>query len=530
MTTGGAGDRNANVVLTADISQYQAQTAQAAQQTNQLNAAVNNLTASMSKLVHTASRRMELLGTGGLASLAAATVGAARFEKQLTTLQAQTTVTGQNFTRLKGTVEDITKSFPVSAAAAAQLVTQITKLGVQGESQIDKFSKTMVKLSGATGENIGSLTQQFADLNRSMGTLNTGSIDRYSSALFKLSATSGVSAGNILSFTQALSPLATTAGISETKLLGIGTAFTKVGADSGAAANTFASMLSDIINLTQTGSPELTKYSSLIGKTADEFKKMDKATAISDIFEAINKQGPRAIVTLNQLGQDGIRAQRAISAVVSGGGLQSSINTALTGYNQNTALNSGATAAFSGLSNAVDQFHEKISGLTREMGTTFLTPLTVFVNALNGMLGILEKIPAPIVGIGTALAALGAIGLIGGGGILGGFKTISAIATAAGLATSRPVQAIRGGLRYGRTGATDSYAAEHYTAGDLGPVSERLFLASAAAGQRMGAGGGGGTNYLKAAALLPVRGAAWFAEQTAKQYREFGVADSFQRQ
>src|SRR6476659_10170561 len=131
MTTGGAGDRNANVVLTADISQYQAQTAQAAQQTNQLNAAVNNLSASMSKLVHTASRRMELLGTGGLASLAAATVGAACFEKQLTT--------------------------------------QITKLGVQGESQIDKFSKTMVKLSGATGENIGSLTQQFADLNRSMG-------------------------------------------------------------------------------------------------------------------------------------------------------------------------------------------------------------------------------------------------------------------------------------------------------------------------------------------------------------------------
>lgn len=165
---------------------------------------------------------------------------------------------------------------------------------------------------------------------------------------------SGASATGIASFAQSLAPISKAAGITENQVLGISAAFSAAGADGFAASNTFNTIVADITRQIQYGSPEISKYANVLGLTAKEFKSLGTTEGVTQLFEYISKQGPNSIKILDQLGIDGIRASKAITAVAQQGGIRKYIAGAEAGYDDPDKMKEAGKKAFEGLSTSVD--------------------------------------------------------------------------------------------------------------------------------------------------------------------------------
>ena len=71
-----------------------------------------------------------------------------------------------------------------------------------------------------------------------------------------------------------------TMGMSAQQITGISAAFSKAGADGGAAANVYTKILSDINRSIQYGSPELEAYSDILGVTVDQFQSVSRIVLV----------------------------------------------------------------------------------------------------------------------------------------------------------------------------------------------------------------------------------------------------------
>lgn len=532
MTSPGGENRNANVVLTADTSQYQAQMAQSTQSTNHLSSALSTLTSHLDGLGKRAGKRLFQFSAVDFAGLAGMTATAATFEKQLGTLRATADVTSQSFGQMKGNIENTFTKFPVARGEVVQLTSAISQLGITSTQTLGSLTNTFIKLGAATGENSSDLAGGLVQLSRLMGTTNAQQIGNFANSLLTVSKNAGVAAGGVLNFAQSIAPLARQAGISEAAVLGISTAFTKAGADGYVAANTFNSMVSDITNLVQTGSPELEKYAKLIGVTTGQFAKMDKTNALIGIFEAINKQGPKAIQTLNQLGFEGIRAQAAITAVVQSGNLRQSVAQALGSSNDQGNLNKASKDAMEGLTDSLVQLRNNFTQLGTEIGTTFLTPLTKVLEIFNKMFEIFNKIIkpfAPIIGAVGALA--GALTGLAGAALIT-FGIITKLATLKLLATGSPLLAFRQGVAVGRDPTVVNAASVRAAEGTLKWYQRPAFVAGAGLGRTLGpAPETVGPSVVSRVAGVPFAGAAWLANTQSQLLRDstFSSSEAFQR-
>ena len=97
--------RNANVVLTADISQYNQQTQQAYQQTNRLTESVNKLSQSLDGITKRAGKKLLIFAAADLAALTGVVAVTAKYEKQLQTLRAQTAIASKDLGIYKKNIE-----------------------------------------------------------------------------------------------------------------------------------------------------------------------------------------------------------------------------------------------------------------------------------------------------------------------------------------------------------------------------------------------------------------------------------------
>lgn len=498
MSMPGADTRNAQVNLTANVGDYSQQMNAAAGSTNQAASALDRLDSKLDDLSKKAGRKLFNLSRDDFAALAGATADAATFQKQLSTLNATAVITGTSFKGIKSGIESAFQAFPTARGQVIALAETISDLGITAPRDIGTLVATFIKLGAATGEGIQPLAQGLVQLSRLMGTTNAQQIGNYANSLLTVSKSSGVSATGVLSFAQSIAPMARQAGIGEAAVLGISAAFSKAGADGYVAANTFNSIVSDITNLTQSGSPDLAKYANLIGVTVQQFKGMDKTTALTDIFNTISKQGPAAINTLNRLGIDGTRAQSAIAAVVQSGGLQSAIATASASSGDQKNLTKGSAAAFNNLSDGLARLRNEFVEFGSMIGTTFLTPITKMVDAmamagsrLNDFLRPFAPIIAGLAGVAGGLAA-----------VSGAALSVSAIIGAVGLAklgiNSGPVRAMREGMQVGRGGddvmnATASQYAAHVAGTRSMPMRTRApFQLGTYIGQTMPAPSEGG--------------------------------------
>lgn len=408
--------RNAQVVLTADTGNYAQQMASARAETDRTVESVNRLLAAVDNLTKRAGRNLQIVSAATTAGIVAATVAAGRFEQQLSTLQAQAAIAGRSIDRVGDPIDRIRRSLPVTTDQVVALATQLQKLGVN-PSNIEKLSRLFIQMGAATGEDTSSLSRGMIELQRQMGT-SADSTEAFANSLTHLSAKMGVSATGVLQFAQALAPIGRAVGMSQTEIMGISAAFQKAGQDGFLAASAFTKMLSDISRATRYGSNDLAMYANLVGKTTEQFRGMSATDQLVAITEAINRQGPDAIKTLERMGLDGVRAMNAIQGVTQSGSLRSAISEAAAGFSSE-AVTKGATEAMNGLADSLTWVRNVATSIAQAFGQTFLPAVTALTDGLARMLGVVRTLMEPLSGLMGIVAAAGA----GGAGILGSAMT-----------------------------------------------------------------------------------------------------------
>ena len=399
------GSYNANVVLSADVGQYQQAMGQATAATNDTTGAIKKLGQTYSTTKQSLKDKITAYDRSSIATLAAGTAAAALFQKQLSGLAAQSAVTGRSMKDLKGGIESAFTSLPTARSDLVALATQISQMGITSARDIGQLTAQFTKLAAATGGSSGALAASMLAFTNAMGDNSVGNVKAMSDSLVSLSSHLGVSAQSMLDFSQAIAPLSRVAGITENQVLGLSAAFTKAGADGYVAANTFNSMLENITQLASTGSPELGKYANVLGLTVKQFNALPRAQAVAELFQAINSQGRAGISTLNNLGIDGVRSISALQSVVSQGDLS---QLAMGGNTQSGATDKGSKAAFNNLADSLAETRNQMTQYGTYIGTTFLGPLTAAVNVVNtlvralGMLKPLLAVPMTLAGLAAA--------------------------------------------------------------------------------------------------------------------------------
>ena len=420
-------DRTANVVLTADTQGYSQSMVTAAGQTNTVTDSVNKLITSLDNLNKGARRELVIVSAATVATITAATVAAGRFEQQLSSLQATAAVTGRQMSPVQQTIDRIRRDMPVTTESVVQLANALQKLG-SNQAGLDKTATTLIKLATATGEDLGQIATGMVNLQRSMGTTQS-SVSMFADVLTNMSAKLGTSATGILQFSDAIAPIARTVGMTQQEVMGFAGAFTKAGQDGYAAANVFTKMVSDISTATRYGTKDLAMFAAITGQTVEQFKSMPATNQIVSIFDAINKQGPDAIKTLERMGMDGPRSLRAIQGLVQSGGIKQALGLAEDSAGAAGSTNRGYQAAADGLNDSLQKLGNSLTSISQAFGSTFLPVANSVVSVLAEMASKASAAFQPIAGLAGAMG-----GIVAGatGGLAGLMGVAGPVAAAAG--------------------------------------------------------------------------------------------------
>lgn len=402
---------NDNVVVgyDADVSGYTSSLRDAIAITSQF----GNVSSSVLGKIATAGST----SLSGLTKAAGALTGAfgagstqaANYQQALLGLQATAKASGQSFDSISDATKKMARDMPIGIGGAIEMTRALQQAGTSAKD-IEKLAPAMAKLGAANGDMGSGLGTQFVQLQQSYGDMSTERITKMGDTLTTLSAKMGASASATTSFAQSIAPLAKAAGLGQTSVLGVSAAFARLGESGFASANAFNRILVDFNEAATTGAPVLTKYAEAVGMSAKSFETMVKTNpsqALTSVFDALSKDGPEAIRTLNNLGLEGVRTQRSLAAVSQSGGLGEVFKTARDAYG-NGSTKQAADIAMGGVNNSLTRLGETSSQITAGVGAPMLKFVQPFLNALNTGAELINKfinndIVQKMMALGTAV-------------------------------------------------------------------------------------------------------------------------------
>lgn len=385
----------ANVVLTADTSDYQQNMAASAQQTDQMGKSVDSLSAKIDRLTKSAGKKMLGFAAVDVAGITAATTAYGAFQNQMASLSAQAAVMNRQMDAQKATFGSYTASvnkmrseFSVSTSEAVALQQVLSKIS-DNTVPVDKLANTFIKMGNATGESSVQLAQAMTSLGRSMGTPQKD-IEKYANQVTVLATRSNTSAESIANFANQLAPIGRAAGMTQTDLQGVSSAFARAGQDGFTAANGFSKMMSDITMASKTGAPNLAIYSNLVGMTVGQFKELGGTDQYLKVIDALNRQGPSAITTLSRMGYDGIRMQKSIAALAQQGGVGQDI---MASRNADAdAIGRGSKASMATLAHELQHIRTELTQTAEAFGSMFAGPAAVFLKTMGLISGVVKDV------------------------------------------------------------------------------------------------------------------------------------------
>ena len=488
-------DTNTNVVLTADVNQYQQSMGQANDSTNTLINSLTKLNQATDHLFRSAGRKLELFGAGEMAGVGTAVRSLAALDQQMSQIRANAALTGGSggVGKIRDGIRDLGTQIPMTQRELVALATTIQSLGVRGSDQIISLTKTFAQLQAVTGESGAGLATGLIQLTRSMGnSLNSNDVKGYAAAVADLSAKLGTSATGLTQFAQAIQPMGKIFGLTEKQILGMSGAFSKAGADSTAAANAFGQMITLITNDLQTGSPQIKQFADIIGTSTDGFTKMAKANpaeTITELFEALQKGGKSSLQVYQSLGLDGIRTMNAFQRVSQGGGIRGAL-----GISANAKpgdLAKGSQAAFSDLNDEIAKLGHTLKELATGPFQALTKGLTVAVGFIEDLVAAFAKLEH-LPGVHMLTQALGLIAGFAGpllalsGILVAMIPVLAKLGFAWTAIFSRSGLSVMGGMRDRLAGVEQSAAAAATQRGMAGAgAAQSMFYRS---GQYLGGG------------------------------------------
>lgn len=469
----------ANVVLSADNSQYDQAMLASAGSTDNLGRSVDTLGQKIANLSKNAGRTLIGISVADVAVITSATAAWASYEKQMDLLRAQSAVLtrtqGQQTIVMKDyttAVKGLRTAYGTTTTEAATLVQTLTKLtNVRQSASLKDLSKIFTEMSNATGESSDGLANSLLSLQRVMGTpVNERNTKKYADQFTYLAAQTQTSAQGLIEFTAQLAPMGKAAGMTQTQVTGFATAFAKSGQDGIGAASVFAKVTSDISKSVATGSPEIAHYANLIGVTNKKFKEMDGGERVVQILEKIGYMGRRGAVELDRMGLDGTRSMRSLAGVLNQpGGLRQAMGLAQEGRGSD-ATSKGSDAA-DGMTRQLAKLREQMKMTAEIFGGMFGPTLEKFVEGMTKALEITNKIVAGPLGQFVAYIMKAVAPLAFGAGLLLTFAgALLKVAAAFTLFRSSASYGVREGMH---GGAGIARGPEGFIASGTGELGDR---------------------------------------------------------
>jgi len=478
----------ANVVLTADNSQYDQAMTSSAQSTSSLGASIDTLGRKINSLTKTAGKTLIGISAADVGLITGAVAAWSSYEKQVSRLNAQSAIltrTQDAQSRVMkdyaGAVKGLRTEYGTTTAEAAKLVETLSKItSVRQSRDLQDLSKVFVDMSHATGESSEGLAQSLTNLQKVMGTpINEQQSRRYADTFTYLAAQTNISAQGLMDFTAQLAPVAKSLGMNTREVAGFATAFTQAGQEGGAAATAFTKVTGDMLKSLQSGSPELATYANIVGMTSRQFRELakdDSTEAVVRVFEALSNNTRTATADLNRLGLDGPRTFRAITALTNQpGGIRAALGLA-EDPRAHGAAERGGEAAMKGLSDEFAELREEMK-LTAESMATILGPAVEgFMNGMVKASEVMRQIAEGPMGEFLQMIMAVVAPLAGGAGALLLFagtllKVAAAFAVVRNSAALGIREGFRGGAPIGRTPEGEYIAAG---GGRLGTRGQQL--------------------------------------------------------
>lgn len=410
---------------TADNTQYVASLGEMITATSNFGSASRTLVGNIANIGVAMTRMTASLGAGRQGFSNAQQMAAA-YEQKLSAIEARSAVAGKSFANIGVQIREMARELPGGIDMATQQVSALQRMGVTSEKTLVPLAKTMASIGAANAEMSTQFTQSFAQLQRTFNTLNPTDALRMGDALTSVSSKAGASATGVADFANAIAPLSQTLGMTQTQVLGFSAGFAKSGQEGYLAANVFNRMLSDVERSAREGTGELQIYADTVGMTSKSFSDMVKsspAEAVLRVFDSLSKGGSESLRTLEQLGLDGPRTLKTITAVAQSGDLRKTVNDAMAGYGDGSTMR-GAEAAFGGLNDEMSRSVETMQQLTEAAGRPMIGMMTELTKRANDVGDVFTRVVnnSGLQGLASALFMLTGVGgaAMKGAGVIGG--------------------------------------------------------------------------------------------------------------
>ena len=317
---------------------------------------------------------------------------------------------------LVGRLEDLSSgAIPIATEQLIELAAVAGQLGIETEAGLANAAATGAKLAAATDLAAASAIKSLARLLSIQGE-SIGSIDNLGAALVELGNTSRATESEIEPIANEIARATANFDIATPTILGFSAALAEMGAKAEGSGSAISELFQAILRAKVSGEG-LDDLARIAGVSADELREMaasDLSGAVVQFLQGLGTFGEEGALALESVGLSSKRTAKALLPLAANAErLADRISVSNKAFQENTALNKEAAAAFSTLRSDAQRVENAFKLLLAKGVTPLAKPMSQMLKDLAGLITAwtklgegLSEIPAISVTVGVALQVL----------------------------------------------------------------------------------------------------------------------------
>lgn len=343
--------------------------------------------------VLTQSAKVAAAAFVGLSAVVVSTTKAyADYEKALVGVGKTTNIEGKSLENFGKEFKKLSSEIPISTNELLGIAQAAGQLGVKGEENLLKFTKTVAKLGVATD-----LTGEEAatSLTRILNVTGEGieTIDTFGAVIVELGNNFAATESEIVRMATEVSRSTAIFGVTSAQAAAMGTALKSVGVQAQVGGSAVGRAFRAIDEAVRNGGKNLENLAKLTGKTGEQLKETfqeDSALVFQDFIEGlgrVNASGGSVTATLASFGLQGDEILKVLPVLAKESKLVGQAFESAAGQVKNaTALNNEAEKAFATLASEGQRVSNNFDNLKTTIGEALAPTITSLLINVNKLL------------------------------------------------------------------------------------------------------------------------------------------------
>jgi TP901 family phage tail tape measure protein len=363
---------------------------------------------------------MTLMGAVAAAGVGLMVKAAVDWQNEWTKVAVDAQGTTAQIDALQGSLRNMAKDMPVSAAKIAEVAGAVAELGVAAPN-IAEFSRVMIDLSETTNLTATDAAVSISKFMNVMGTSVTD-VGRLGATIMELADTSAATASEIVDMSLKIAGVANLIGFTEAQTLSLSSALASMGSS---MAMPVAQGLQKMDAAVRAGGDGLDALAATSGMTSAEFSQAwgtDAAGATAKFVTGLGK------IMSSGGSVDDVLARLKISAGKQADGwrrlaadsdlLSNSLKTGENAWSANTALVAEATKQYSTAESRITIAWNRINDAAITAGGKLLPMIAGLADGAGKMGDAFGSLPGPVLSLVSSLGIGVAVFGLAGGGLL----------------------------------------------------------------------------------------------------------------